>query len=879
MSIRASTRLLTIGLVAGLVVAAQWTSGAAMAPLDTNELGMVGPATTLPWLAAGLGMATLAVVRSPWILAALAPLFLPLFIGRTPGAWVFAGPAAALLWTIAAAAGWARPAARVEPSLGGPTGRVTPSARVALAPALLATVWLGSIAAAVRPFAMSGDAPHYLTTTQSLVDDGDLDLRNNYDDRTHAPFYNGPLEPRHAITSPWGEEYTFHGLGVSVLVAPAFALWGAGGATWTVVLVMALGSLLVWSAVRGLTSDTGAAWFSWAALTGSAPYAFHSAAVYPDGPAAVTVAGALWLLCRDSRRPVSLAGLAAIGTGLATLPWLHVRLAFPALVFGLACGAIVLRSQPDPWTRLSWLFMAPIISCAGWLASSYVMFETWNPAATMLQRTAPGAFATAPSGVFGMLADQEFGLLPTSPVFLFVPVGVAAVARARPVAAVAGAASVIGLLVMSSLWVWWGGDSAPARFLTVVLPVLAVFLGAAWARASAGWRRVMLQGLAVSVTTTVLMAAVDGGAHAYNYPDGRGAIFEVMSSVVDISDALPSMFRPGATLASELPVALVWLAAVVVAAVITVGWPGRYATRVGLSGLAVALSGCLAASAAWTLRGVDPFTPAIAQGRLAATMASSSPGLLGGVWPFGSRRDLASKLALRTPESVPLGDDVVLHVPNVPAGAYAIRLRPAAHERDVGVGLTLVLGRDAQPFATWPANAVPPQIRLETSVHSVRVLGARLSFADAWLEPLEPPHASRWPPARRVTQVNGLDVYALDDSTYVEPEGIWTGANRPSAMLLAGPDATHVVAEFKAGPADVTLELNVRERATTIAVPAGRSASHPLGLVGVDEPLLLRIVTRGGFPGRDLHAGDSRSLGVLVTFTTNASPKVPSTTK
>ena len=55
---------------------------------------------------------------------------------------------------------------------GGRTATVTRSQ-----PGIAATVWLGGIAVAVSSYALTGDAPHYLTIARSLVADGDLDLR------------------------------------------------------------------------------------------------------------------------------------------------------------------------------------------------------------------------------------------------------------------------------------------------------------------------------------------------------------------------------------------------------------------------------------------------------------------------------------------------------------------------------------------------------------------------------------------------------------------------------------------------------------------------------------------------------------------------------
>ena len=360
-------------------------------------------------------------------------------------------------------------------------------------------MWLSSIATAVAPYALTGDAPHYLTIARSLVIDGDLNLRNDYDDRTYADFYPGSLEPRHTNTSPWGEEYPFHGIGVSVLVAPAFAWYGVAGATAVIVLVMAAAGALVWLAAWHLLGDAGAAWFGSAALVLSAPFALNAAAIYPDGPAATAVAAALWLAGLLHRgRPIPLCALAAGSVGLAALPWLHVRLALPAAGLGLAILWAIWRGQPERWTRLAWFLTVPVISLAAWVGSAQVMFGTWNPSAAMLQRTAPGGWTDMTRGLLGLVADHEYGLLPAAPVMAAALWAAPRFVSAFRVVGVATIATTAGVFVMASLSVWWGGDSAPARFLTVTLPAQALWLAFLWSRVGIGGRRVLALSLGVT---------------------------------------------------------------------------------------------------------------------------------------------------------------------------------------------------------------------------------------------------------------------------------------------------------------------------------------------------------------------------------------------
>jgi hypothetical protein len=745
--------------------------------------------------------------------------------------------------------------------------RLAPLSRSPVAPLAAAAVWLGLVAGLVAPFAMSGDAPHYLTATHSLIADGDLDLRNDYDTRSHAPFYAGSLEPRHTNTSPWGEHYPFHGIGVSVLAAPGYWLAGARGATAMLVLVLSLGAGIVWCTVRAMTSSVAAAWFAWATLVAAAPYALHAAAIYPDGPAAVAVAGALWLLARlEDDAAVPIGAFAAAGAGLAALPWLHVRLSVPAAILGAAVLVAIARRQPDPWTRAAWFAAVPAISFAALMASAYVMFGTWNPAAAMAQRTAPNAFGAAPAGVLGLLADQEFGLLPAAPVFLAAPMAfVAAWRRAATLAMASGIAAVL-VLVMSSLWVWWGGDSAPARFLVVLVPALGIWLGVYWARSGPGVRQALAVGLAFTLGSTWLLASVDGGAHAFNYPDGKGSVFATWSAVVDASAALPSMFRPGATFWTEVPVAVTWAVGALGAA-LAFAWIARRSHGRTVVAGAVALVAMVATTAvAWQVRGVDPWTPGTAHLAVLAALAADDAVAIAGRWPQpASPTVLARRLVLRTPESVPPDEGVALYVPNVPAGTYVIRLRTWPDPAGVG---TAYLGRDASPYAAWDLRGSAPTLTLATGVHSIRVTTPRGSVSDAWLEPATAPRRPRFSQARRVTRLGAVDVYGLDDSTYPESDGLWTGGNRPAALLLAAAARYGVRLGLTAGPADVSVDIDAGARRERVSLPARTSTGIAVGTIGPLEPLAITVTTDGGFPARMLRDGDSRTLGVWVTFAT-----------
>src|SRR5215216_5674460 len=100
----------------------------------------------------------------------------------------------------------------------------------------------------------TGDQPSYLMQTISLVQDGDLNLRNNYADRDEDKFY--PTDPRppgfvgmsapyplpphlaKATARPPGEWYAFHQPGLPVLLVPAWIVGSWFGLGWPATIVL-----------------------------------------------------------------------------------------------------------------------------------------------------------------------------------------------------------------------------------------------------------------------------------------------------------------------------------------------------------------------------------------------------------------------------------------------------------------------------------------------------------------------------------------------------------------------------------------------------------------------------------------------------------------
>jgi hypothetical protein len=379
----------------------------------------------------------------------------------------------------------------------------------------------------------AGDQPHYLVTIISLVEDGDADEANNYGaDASFGQFsrsswpadFRGvprryPLDPTgHRTYSPaqpaeaW---YSKHGVGLPLLLAPGWVLGSAatpllgqltarghGGWPGTVLQMNLLGALLagqVFLLAWDLSRERRIALAVWAALAFSLPLLGLSLLLFPEVPAA--------LLLSYAFRRLSL-GWAAngpwrllmVGVCLGCLPWLNSRFLLLSLALGLYASVRwwQARRATEPAAgagRLKLLLLAaPAVALLGLLAGHQIWLsgsplpKVENHAGFYLPPFADGDSGPRSGwqpllvAALGLLVDLEVGLLVHAPVYVLVAVGLLALRR------LPGERERLTWLVLTTLPYfvliaayrdWPGGFSPAARYLTPIVPLLALPLAAA----------------------------------------------------------------------------------------------------------------------------------------------------------------------------------------------------------------------------------------------------------------------------------------------------------------------------------------------------------------------------------------------------------------
>jgi hypothetical protein len=836
-----------------------------------SRFGFLPPLWLVPVLmvACALGAWAFRITRS----AAL-PLFfslilvLPWIPGRIPPAF--------LLWTGPVVSGvWGAVILGIVVVKRGRDGFWTPLQHTIVAAAMAFGGYVGAgwHLSAILPV---GDEPHYLIITQSLLRDGDIRIENNYAENQNRDYFPAPLRPHYGAPGVTGARYSVHAPGVSVAIAPAFALFGYPGVVVFLALVAALGSALLWHTSYQLTGEASGAWFGWASGALTVPFFFRGFAVYPDGLAATLALFAAVPLV-ESR--VSNKRWIAIGAALAAMPWLHARF---AIISATLASVLLLRliGSSESRARIVPLLLVPVMSAIAWFAFFRILYGTFDPSTPYggdVQTTA----ANILTGLPALLFDQQFGALPNAPVYAFCFAGLFALARRRPRLATELVAVVLPyVLVVATFRDWWGGASGPVRYLTPVLPLLALPGAHLWSSTShLSTRAAGIAALSMSVVTSFVLVAVDGGRLALNI-QGYGSAADWISPLVDVSAGMPSFFRNGAGPAFAR--AVIWIGCMGSAVVVLRVLERKGATPSGLA-LATPASFAVAVMCAltvvWGLDNVAAVDPEKSQVRMLAQFDSRQrpQGVTLQPLALASAAGLLPKITIATPTrpgAVPPAGTLLLAPHVVPGGMYELRV--AGEAIDSGTA-KLVIGRLARTSKTWDLGSDfrngRAVLELPVDVGSLMISGDRHAAARALtLHPTqiwEGPSRLTGDFARRVERYGPALVSFFDVSAvFHEDSGFWLRGGRDMQMAVGRPDngaSLQMFVRNAAAENQVQVEIDGVEHSLSLRPREERTLPVPI----VRRPgALIRIHSQSGFrpSAVDARSSDTRFLGVWIEF-------------
>lgn len=814
-------------------------------------------------------------------LALLALLFLPWLPGPLPAVFLmWAGPATLLVWcaiAIAMLVSLPRPVFPVHEA----AARLTPQARAGILSFIVYAIAFWQVA----PQVPGGDEPHYLVITQSLLKDGDLRIENNHRRGDYREFFGGELPPHYIQRGRDGEIYSIHAPGLSALVAPVFAVAGYRGVVLLLIALASLGSALAWRLGFAVAGREDAAWFGWAAATLSTTAIFHSFTVYPDGLGGAIVLTGVWALLRAERDGGTLPWLLH-GAALAALPWLHTRFAALAGTLGAVILLRLSSSRNAAGKAVSFLAL-PALGALGWIAYFVAIYGRPDPSAPYGTAAARDfSLQFVPSGALGILFDQRFGILAYTPVLAIAIVGLARMLfhpGRRRLAFEILFVAVPYVFAVTNYAMWWGGRSAPARFLMPLVPLLAVPAAFAWSTIrSRGTRAVALAALAYSLVAAACLVFVRDGALAFNGREGYAQWLEWLNPSLDLAHGVPVWFRGG-----DLPYlrdVVVWIGMLLFAwmAVRHLAASRRLRTR---ASLATAVAGVFAVAAmaavvlVWTLNGVPGIAGTNAQFALLRHVADDRRLIAARLdrWSPLALSDLGVTMRIKPPLATAMPgagrrDGSLFLLPAVPAGRYRLKVR--AHG---GSGWLMAGINERDPFAlvTQELTAPPQPIDLDlpVAVRSIVLRGdeeARRAVRGLVVEPLSTVPADRRLTdayARRAVRYGDTAAFFLDDGLFAEPEAFWVGGGRRGSVVVQPGDRRAAVTLFlRNAPAANRLRIEAGTWRDELTLAPGEERRVQVPLDTARGATLITFASDSGFrpSAVDPKSRDDRFLGVWI---------------
>ncbi|MFC2156731.1 hypothetical protein ACFLT9_02720 [Acidobacteriota bacterium] len=301
----------------------------------------------------------------------------------------------------------------------------------------------GSLLIISRGIEFSGDEPHYLIISHSLLNDGDIDLSNNYNNREYREYMPPQTELDPHIAPGTKRRYSFHSPGFSGLMLPfyAFASLFKGKAFAFIIrffmsLIGALLGIQIFLYAKQAWKKETTALKIWALFCFTSPIYFYSIHFYPE--LLITLLSLYIFRMLTFKAALDRKLLLGIGFVLSTFIWFHaikyVIIAGCLILYGLW----VLIRKHGIKRELLYFLLFPVILTILHLAFQHSVYGSFSPSAISTQGQAGSlGFIEYVKAVFtdipfryrwetlaGFFLDQKDGFLLYAPFYFFAFLGV-----------------------------------------------------------------------------------------------------------------------------------------------------------------------------------------------------------------------------------------------------------------------------------------------------------------------------------------------------------------------------------------------------------------------------------------------------------------------
>ena len=394
---------------------------------------------------------------------------------------------------------------------------------------------------ATRGASITGDEPFYLLTTQSMLADGDFDLRNQYETKSYKSFFDHPDDLwQQSVPLPDGPLLSPHNPGLSVLVIPGFALGGLLGTQIQMLILAAATMSLAFVLADRLTGRRAVSWIVSLGVGLTATAFIYSSEIYPEFPAALTLVLSLLLVTRQ--HPLGIADGLLMVVLLSVMCWLGTKYVPLAL---LMSGYFLLKANKAGRITL----IGAGVASAGFFAWFHlhlfggltpygvnVVYARWNTIDILGGHI---EFGERYYRVWGLFIDRRFGIGRWAPLLLAAVPGLALLAVANSVHRLVLSLIIVQMLIATFVAItimgWW----FPGRTLLTVLPLfvppitLLLVRTPLWGRITAAMLGVLTlattYGLAVAGRSGEITIAVDPFDMAFSPFQGLAGLFPLFT--------------------------------------------------------------------------------------------------------------------------------------------------------------------------------------------------------------------------------------------------------------------------------------------------------------------------------------------------------------
>jgi len=410
-----------------------------------------------------------------------------------------------------------------------------------------------------RILPVSGDEPHYVLTSISLLRDGDANLANNYRADQGTDFGFPGLRPQGwdireaVIPAP-------HGTKFPLLISGPYVAFGVTGVRIVLVLISLLGILLTAGVCDRLGLPPRAGTWSAFLIAASPVWQSHASRVLPEVTAGSLFMGVIWLALGLPREYSNAwrAHLFLLGAGAMCLPVLYAKYA----PLGMAALGLVLTVAGMRRAVFA-LSGAAVVFAASRVFLVVVSGNLWDTAGG---RLSDAMWAGCFERFWRLWFDRGHGLLVYEPwtllAFWAAPAALANRNRCLPLMWLTG--GFIAYSLMYSLFPYVPGESMPGRYMVAILPAISVLICTWTLRFRNVLGAIALAGLSAVTISHSAGAMITARPHWDLFP-GYADLYASYWPPASFNTAAPIVVRPAANLG------LFVIAAVIITKLIALG--------------------------------------------------------------------------------------------------------------------------------------------------------------------------------------------------------------------------------------------------------------------------------------------------------------------